>query len=227
MKIVIFAPHPDDEIFGCGGAILRWVNEKHEVHLIYVTDNRVLITYGMKENELIKEKAKLYMNLNEDEIAKIALNEAKIASNKFGLPESNTHYFKFYDQGAMDNIDNGIKLSKTILVNADRIVLPSDNNVHPDHQATHIIAKEAARALNLRDAEFYVYNIRGILNIPQDKQIKLNMVDYRSKILEIMRGYKTQLCFKETALGMEFLKRRRTERFGIFNFTDMDKYVNF
>ncbi|MFW9780706.1 MAG: PIG-L deacetylase family protein [Candidatus Heimdallarchaeota archaeon] len=227
MKIVIFAPHPDDEVFGCGGAILRWVNEKHEVHLIYVTDNRVLITYGMRENELIEERAKVYMNLNEDEIAKIALNEAKIASKKFGLPESNVHYFNFYDQAAMDNLDNGIKLSKAIIVNTDRIVLPSDNNAHPDHQATHIMAKEAAKALNLKDTEFYVYNIRGILKIPQNKQIKLNMANFRSKILEIMKEYKTQLCFKETALGMEFLKRRRTERFGIFNFDDMDKYENF
>ncbi|MHA2393699.1 MAG: PIG-L deacetylase family protein [Promethearchaeota archaeon] len=227
MKIVIFAPHPDDEIFGCGGTILKWINENHEVHLVYVTDNRVLITYGMRKNELLEEKAKEYMNLNENEIADIALNEAKIASKKFGFLESNVHYFKFYDQEAMNNIDNGIKLSKPIITNADRIVLPSDNNTHPDHQATHIMAKQAARDLRLKDVEFYVYNIRGVLRIPQNKQLKINMVEHRSKILDILKEYKTQLCFKETALGMEFLKRRRTERFGIFSFEDMDKFENF
>ncbi len=27
MKIVIFAPHPDDEIYGCSGSILKWMEE--------------------------------------------------------------------------------------------------------------------------------------------------------------------------------------------------------
>ncbi|MCK4781167.1 MAG: PIG-L family deacetylase, partial [Candidatus Lokiarchaeota archaeon] len=46
MKIVVFAPHPDDEIFGCGGSILKWMDEGHDVHIVYVTDNCVLITWG-------------------------------------------------------------------------------------------------------------------------------------------------------------------------------------
>jgi len=46
MKIIVFAPHPDDEIYGCGGSILKWMDEGHEVHIIYVTDNRVLISWG-------------------------------------------------------------------------------------------------------------------------------------------------------------------------------------
>ncbi|GAH34396.1 unnamed protein product, partial [marine sediment metagenome] len=39
MKIVVFAPHPDDEIFGCGGSILKWMDEGYDVHIVYVTDN--------------------------------------------------------------------------------------------------------------------------------------------------------------------------------------------
>ena len=53
MKIVIFAPHPDDEIMGCGGGILKWIEEGHDVHIIYVTDNRAVISWGLKVNEVI------------------------------------------------------------------------------------------------------------------------------------------------------------------------------
>jgi len=53
MKIVVFAPHPVDEIFGCGGSILKWIEEGHNVHIIYITDNRVLISWGLKANELV------------------------------------------------------------------------------------------------------------------------------------------------------------------------------
>ena len=71
MKIVIFAPHPDDEIYGCGGSILKWLEDGHNVHIIYVTDNRALITWGIKENQLIEEKAAPYIDLSEDQIGEI------------------------------------------------------------------------------------------------------------------------------------------------------------
>ena len=31
MKTIIIAPHPDDEILGCGGTILKRLEEGHEV----------------------------------------------------------------------------------------------------------------------------------------------------------------------------------------------------
>ncbi|MHA1913919.1 MAG: PIG-L deacetylase family protein [Promethearchaeota archaeon] len=227
MKIVIFAPHPDDEIFACGGSILKWVKEEHDVHLVYVTDNRTLISWGQQENQLIQELAGDYLGLNEDQIAEIALKEANDVSRKLGLPESNVHFFKFHDQDAMNNIELGVKLSKEILFDVIRIVLPSDNNSHPDHQATHTMAKKAAEELYLKELEFYVYNMRGILEIPREKQIKVNIVKFRPRILELMKSYKTQLCIKETKMGVEMLKRRRTERFGIFSFNDINQFKNF
>jgi len=43
-----------------------------------------------------------------------------------------------------------------------------------------------------------------------------------------MKGYKTQLCLKDTRMGWEWvLKKRRYERFGIFNLQDMSKFENF
>lgn len=226
-KIVIFAPHPDDEIFACGGSILKWLNEKHDVQLVYVTDNRALISWGLQEKQLIQERAREYLGLNEDQIADIAIKEAKIVSSKFGLPKNGVHFFKFHDQNAINNIELGVKLSKAILIGVNRIVLPSDNNSHPDHQATHTIAKKAAEELNLKNVEFYVYNIRGVLKIPKEKQIKVNIVEFRPKILELMKSYMTQLCIKETIMGVEMLKRRRTERFGVFEFNDMNQFYNF
>jgi len=37
MRILVVAPHPDDEVLGCGGAIARHVDEGHEVHVVVVT----------------------------------------------------------------------------------------------------------------------------------------------------------------------------------------------
>ena len=37
MKILVFAPHPDDEIIGCGGTIARYIAEGSEVFVCVVT----------------------------------------------------------------------------------------------------------------------------------------------------------------------------------------------
>ena len=49
----------------------------------------------------------------------------------------------------------------------------------------------------------------------------------RNRLFELMKGYKTQLCLKDTRIGWQILKRKRTERFGIFFYEDMNKFENF
>jgi LmbE family N-acetylglucosaminyl deacetylase len=227
MKIVVFAPHPDDEIYGCGGSILKWMDEGHEVHIIYVTDNRVLISWGRTHDQLIEEKAKPYSKLNEDQIAKIGLKEAKDVARSIGFPKRNIHLFKFHDQGALNRIDEGVNLASNIIKDANRIVCPSDNNNHVDHQATHIIAKKSALNLGLNQIEFYVYAIYNVLKVSMEKQIKIDMARYRDRLYDIMGLYKTQLCLKDSSIGRETLKRRRKERFGVFHLEDANKFYNF
>jgi len=222
MKIVVFAPHPDDEIFGCGGSILKWIKEGHNVHIIYITDNRVLISWGLKANELVIEEINDYLDLTDDQIADIALKEAEDAANALGFSPNNVHLLKIHDQDAINKIDLAVSLSKEIIKDADRIVLPGDIKSHPDHKATHIIAKQAAKELNL-NAEFFVFYAVA----PKEKQLKINIAKYRENLFEIMKIYKTQLCIKGTRAGWETLKRKRTERFGVYSLEDMDKYQNF
>ncbi len=37
MNVLVFAPHPDDEILGCGGTIARYIAEGHNVYVCIVT----------------------------------------------------------------------------------------------------------------------------------------------------------------------------------------------
>ncbi|MFX1442539.1 MAG: PIG-L deacetylase family protein, partial [Promethearchaeota archaeon] len=196
--------------------------EGHEVHIIYVTDNRVLISWGLKANELIVEEINDYKNLNEDQIADIAVKEAKDAASALGFSPDSVHLLKIHDQDAINKIDLAVSLSKEIIKDADKIVLPGDIRSHPDHKATHIIAKTAGKELSL-DSEYLVYYSVS----PKEKQIKVNIAKYREKLYDIMKIYKTQLCIKGTRAGWETLRRKRTERFGVYRLKDMGKYDNF
>ncbi|GAI75283.1 unnamed protein product, partial [marine sediment metagenome] len=184
-------------------------------------------TWGKKNRQIIIEEAQEYINLSEEEIGKIGLEEARCVAKAFGFPDSNVHLFEFHDQDAMNQIDNGVKLSKDIIKDTNRIVIPSDNNKHPDHQATHTLAKNAALELNLVNTEFYVYAIYNLMKAPMEKQKKVRISEYRIKVYEIMKLYTTQLLFKDTRLGWQTLTRKRSERFGVFSLKDAGKYYNF
>jgi len=227
MKIVVFAPHPDDEIFGCGGSILKWMDEGHDIHIVYVTDNRVLLSWGRAHGQLLEEDAKDYINLNEDEVGKIGIEEALQVAKSFGFPRENIHLFKFHDQDAKNQITEGVKLAKNIIKDANRIILPSDNNNHSDHQATHTMVKQAIKELHLQKVEFYVYALYNILKAPKEKHLKIKIAEYQNQLYELMKGYKTQLCLKDTKIGWQLLKKKRTERFGVFTYEDMNKFDNF
>ncbi|MHA1458634.1 MAG: PIG-L deacetylase family protein [Promethearchaeota archaeon] len=227
MKIVVFAPHPDDEIFSCAGSILKWIKEGHNVHIIYVTDNRALISWGKKNNQIIIEEAQEYINLSDDQVGEIGLKEAKSVAKAFGFPNEAVHLFEFHDQDALNQTSRGITLAKTIIHDTDRIVMPSDNNNHPDHQATHTIAKQAAIELNLVNAEFYVYAIYNLMKASMEKQVKIRIAEYRDQIYNIMTLYKTQLALKDTRMGWTTLKRKRSERFGVYHLSDAGKFYNF
>lgn len=227
MKIVVFAPHPDDEIMGCGGSILKWIEEGHELHIIYITDNRALFSEGHVNDELVEELAEPYKKLTQDQLAELCLEEAQKAAKAMGLPDSNIYFFKFHDLDAQNQIERGIELSQEILHDADRIIVSSNNNTHPDHQAAHNIAKHAAKKLDLKDIEFYIYSLYVPLKIAKEKLIKVKIVDYRDKIYEIMKIYKTQLALVDTRTGWEYLKRKRYERFGRFYLSEIDMHFNF
>ena len=35
-RVLVLSPHPDDDVFGCGGTLIRHVAMGHEVHIVYL-----------------------------------------------------------------------------------------------------------------------------------------------------------------------------------------------
>lgn len=43
-RVLVFSPHPDDDVISMGGAIQRMVNHGHEVHVAYQTSGDIAVT---------------------------------------------------------------------------------------------------------------------------------------------------------------------------------------
>jgi glucosamine-6-phosphate deaminase len=42
-RVLVFSPHPDDDVISMGGTIIRLVEQKHEVHVAYMTSGNVAV----------------------------------------------------------------------------------------------------------------------------------------------------------------------------------------
>ncbi len=130
-RALVFAPHPDDEVFGCGGAIMRHVQHNTPVHVIIVSDG----TYGVSAEA-------------ENEHAIQRQNESIAAAQElgYGIPA----FWHYPDR----QISYSEKLIQHILasireINADLVYAPSVLEMHPDHRALGMAVTEAVRRIGM------------------------------------------------------------------------------
>jgi LmbE family N-acetylglucosaminyl deacetylase len=224
IKIIVFAPHPDDECFGAGGSILKWLEEGHDLHIIWFTDGRAGYRVARERGELEDCEA---TRISEDELAKRRLAEADAAGDFLGVKKKNRHFLKFYDQELKNHINEAVELIKDIVKDADRFVIPSASNNHPDHQATHDIAIKVAKELNLNSIEFYVYALYNPLKAERENLKKIRIGNLRFKVYEALKFHKSEFFTKDMNWQSLAMRDRRRERFGLYKLKDKGNYYNF
>ena len=123
-RVIIFSPHPDDDVVSMGGTFDRLVSQGHDVHVAYQTSGNIAVSnhdalkfleVSKDVNELdknndvkslIKElKNKKINQVNSKQVRKlkgfIRKSEAIAATRYIGIPDKNTHFMNlpFYETG--------------------------------------------------------------------------------------------------------------------------------
>ena len=142
-RVIIFSPHPDDDVVSMGGTFDRLVSQGHEVHIAYqvkgniaVSDHDALkfieVSKDMFKNDSkvpVSELIKELKNNKPDKIDSqsvrnlkgfIRKREAIAATRYIGIPDSNTHFMNlpFYDTG---RIKKNPPTKKDVLITASLI----------------------------------------------------------------------------------------------------------
>lgn len=128
-KIIVIAPHPDDEILGCGGIMSKFVNDGKEVYVLVIT----------------RGTPKLYSDDRIVNVRKEALDAHKI----LGVKE--TVFLDFHapelDQTSLAEIS--MEISKVIKKFAiDTIYIPHRGDIHSDHRVVYNASLVAGRPVN-------------------------------------------------------------------------------
>ncbi len=125
-RVIIFSPHPDDDVISMGGTFMRLVEQGHEVHVAYQTSGNIAVhkhdvlrfiefldefqsnTNGSRKdlNE-IKEDLLNSGGIDSDQVklikGLIRRGEARSAARFCGLPDKNIHFMDlpFYETGSI------------------------------------------------------------------------------------------------------------------------------
>ena len=123
-RVIIFSPHPDDDVISMGGTFDRLVSQGHDVHVAYQASGNVAVSdhdalkfievsadmftgeLKLKIEPLINElKNKKADKIDSPEVRQlkgfIRKREAISATRYIGIPDSNTHFMNlpFYETG--------------------------------------------------------------------------------------------------------------------------------
>jgi LmbE family N-acetylglucosaminyl deacetylase len=107
-RIVIFAPHPDDEVLGCGGLIQQALAHGAEVHVALMTNgdaSELSLIFGERE---LSRKPQAFIALG-----RARQQESITALASIGLPADRIHFLSYPNNGlvALWRVDHWLRSS--------------------------------------------------------------------------------------------------------------------
>ncbi len=177
---LVIAPHPDDEVFGCGGAILQHLADQIPVHVIVLSNGQEQGDAPQRQSE--SNRAATLMGLKPPTFWNLADREI------------------LYSEGLVLRLIDFIQSH-----NIDLIYCPSPLELHPDHRQAAMIVSEVIKRLGggLR-AAFYE------ISAPLRPNVLLDISVHRLKKLQAMQCFSSQLSEQSYGDHISALNRYRT-----------------
>jgi LmbE family N-acetylglucosaminyl deacetylase len=154
-SVVVIAPHPDDESFGCGGTINRLQAIDANLHVVFLTDGS-----GSHPDHPV---------LTALELRNQRRSEAIAAGRALGLPQERISFLDMLD-GTLSDTDRPIRGQRIAVIGAllsqlvpDSILLPCREDGSSEHNAAFGLVKEALETSNI-DPDLYEFPVWALWN---------------------------------------------------------------
>lgn len=129
---MVFAPHPDDEVLGCGGTILRKKQAGAQVRIVFLTDGSASHPGRISPEDLRKQRRQ----------------EAEAAARRLGLGAEDLHFLAFED-GRLSWHQIEAVAAVADLISSCRpaqIFIPCSQERPSDHRAGRSVVRQALRS---------------------------------------------------------------------------------
>jgi LmbE family N-acetylglucosaminyl deacetylase len=148
-RIMLVAPHMDDEVLACGGTIARLPN-KERIHVVYATD-------GLRSPSPILPQDEISSDLGE-----IRVQESVEALAILGIPGENLCFLRLPEAELKRNVPalRQALRGQVDHIKPDHILIPFRYDRHPDHLAiNHVVTEMRSDGQTQADlTEYFVYH---------------------------------------------------------------------
>jgi LmbE family N-acetylglucosaminyl deacetylase/glycosyltransferase involved in cell wall biosynthesis len=107
-RLLVFAPHPDDEVIGCGGLVAQHLRERRAVRIVIATNGAEAGDVGVREEESRRGVAR--------------------------LGDADVQFLRFPDRALDASVEEHIR-EQLLDFRPDLILVPHAAEIHPDHAA--------------------------------------------------------------------------------------------
>lgn len=184
--VLVFAPHPDDETLGCGGALMRHLECGDAVTVVIVTDG----AFGKAENRQAYVQARQYEALRAAEILGYGMPIF------WGLPDRSIAF----DEGLIERIHSCIEVT-----NASLVYTPSWWEINPDHRNLSLCVAEAIRRCH-HEVAILMYEVSA----PLQPNRLLDVTDLYERKQTAIECFTSQLAVQAYDKHIWALNRFRT-----------------
>jgi N-acetylglucosamine malate deacetylase 1 len=141
-KIVVLAPHMDDEVIGCGGALYQHIRSGAEVTVVFLTDGRA-------GSRMLAHLSGHERRECERRLIEIRKQEGRQAASMLGTKE--TIFLDAEETNLTSTEDIQDKVRHILdVIHPDLVYLPFFLEEHPDHRATSRILLDATKDTSLQ-----------------------------------------------------------------------------
>lgn len=203
-KILVLAPHQDDEAIGCAGTIVRYLKEGTKVKIIYMTDGR----YGVEDfNRKIR-----------DEEAKVAWRDMVKLENQAELVFFDHEDSHLHESSALEELKKQIKEFQPEI-----IFTPWLLDQHIDHQYTTYFLQKALLEMPEYEVSVAMYEVMSPLyanlyvNVTKEFDQKMEILDaYQSqhKFMHIKECAKSLGEYRGACMHLKAIKQAEAFHFG-------------
>jgi N-acetylglucosamine malate deacetylase 1 len=199
-KVLVLAPHPDDETLGCGGTVALCASQGAEVHVAVISDGGLISQEPGNEGGDIVEMRK---------------REAREAAGILGIRDT---YFLDFPDGELRSHKDGIRERLWDIVSEfgpEVILSPSPVDYHADHITVSEIACELlVRLRDLKVAFYEVYEtirFNALMDITSVAHLKEKAIlAYRHSLFNVPE------VFAEASKGFDTFRSLYTRRVGSY-----------
>ena len=174
-RTLVFAPHPDDETFGCGGLIAAKRQQNVSVGVVFLTDGRNCYGAGGGPPK--------------GEVAALRRNEALNALHLLGVAPEQIFFLDIED-GTLGKLTNAEREKAVADLSAllrdfapKEMFVPHRTDRHKDHEAAFALLQEARAGVAVHQVEYVIWRfweaplfcgaewkaVRGAHYVPLDK----------------------------------------------------------